>query len=364
MIVLFYVIFFFLILRFTVTLFNFISNPKLPASVKLYHHKVSVLIPARNEADNILSLLESLKKQDYQNIEVIVLDDHSEDETYAICKEFCETDRRFSTIKGKRLEEKWLGKNYACHQLAKAATGHYLIFIDADEIVQDGLINNAINRMEVNKLHLLSLFTNQIMLSTGEKLVVPMMHFILLNLLPLRLVRLFKNPALAAASGQFMMFDAANYREKQWHKQVKNQVVEDVEIMKLVKQQRLRGEALLANGYIFCRMYKGYREALQGFSKNILSGFGNSIIGLMVYLFLVIGGPILVLLFLNQELFVFCCSLIILSRLMISLLAGQNPLLNIIIHPLQVLSLGLISLYSIYNTITKKVYWKGRKIEV
>lgn len=364
MIILFYIIFFFLILRFTVTLFNFISNPKLTASVRSYHHKVSVLIPARNEAENILSLLESLKEQDYQNIEVIILDDHSEDNTYAVCKEFCETDGRFRIIKGKKLEKRWLGKNYACHQLAKQASGHYLIFIDADEIVQEGLINNTINRMEVNKLHLLSLFTNQIMLSTGEKLVVPMMHFILLNLLPLRLVRLFKNPALSAASGQFMMFEASTYREKEWHRQVKSQVVEDVEIMKRVKQQGFRGEALLANGYIFCRMYKSYQEALHGFSKNLLSGFGNSVAGLLIYLFLVIGGPILVLLFLNLELFVFCCSLIILSRLMISLLAGQNPLINIIIHPFQVLSLGLISVYSIYNTITKRVYWKGRKIEV
>src|SRR5690606_21069572 len=155
MIVLFYVIFFFPILRFTVTLFNFVSNPKLTASARVYNHKVSVLIPARNEADNIISLLQSLKEQDYQNIEVIILDDNSEDNTYALCEEFCESDARFRTIRGNKLEKKWLGKNYACHQLAKEASGHYLIFIDADEIVMDGLINNTIHRMELNKLHLL-----------------------------------------------------------------------------------------------------------------------------------------------------------------------------------------------------------------
>lgn len=364
MIILLYIIFFFLILRFTVTLFNFISNPKLTASAKHYNAKVSVLIPARNEAQDITYLLDSLKVQDYQNIEVIVLDDNSEDETYAVCKEFCEVDSRFKIVKGKELKSKWLGKNYACHQLARQASGEYLLFLDADEIVQEGLINNAVNRMEVGKLTLLSLFTNQIMLTTGEKIVVPMMHFILLNLLPLRLVRLFKNASLSAASGQFMLFNAKIYHEQKWHKQVKNQVVEDVEIMKLVKLNGLRGEALLANGFIFCRMYKSYREAIQGFSKNILSGFGNSIIGLIVYMFLIIGGPILVFLFLNVELFVFCCTLIILSRLMISLLSGQNPIINIIIHPLQVLSLAFISIYSIYNTLSNKVYWKGRKIDI
>lgn len=364
MIVLFYVIFFFLILRFTVTLFNFISNPKLTASVRLYNHKVSVLIPARNEADNIIPLLESIKEQDYQNIEVIVLDDHSEDDTYSISEEFCNRNKGFKTIKGKQLKREWIGKNYACHQLAQQASGRYLIFIDADVIVQDGLINNAINRMEVNKLHLLSLFPTQIMLSVGEKIVVPMMHFVLLNLLPLRLVSLFKNPGLSAASGQFMMFDAETYHKNEWHKQVKFQVAEDIEIMKLVKQQGLRAEVLLSNRYIYCRMYKSFSEAIKGFSKNIWSGFGNSIVGLLAYLFLVIAGPVLVLLFLNPELFIFCCSLILLSRLMISLLANQNPLLNIVIHPFQILSLGIISIYSIYNIIVKHTYWKGRKIEI
>lgn len=364
MIILIYIIFFFLILRFTVTLFNFISNPKLTASPRFYNYKVSVLIPVRNEAQNIIPLLESLKNQDYNNIEVIVLDDDSDDETYTVCTTFCEADYRFRIIKGKKLDSKWLGKNFACHQLAKNASGNYLLFLDADEIVMNGLINNAIHRMQINKLQLLSLFTNQIMISAGEKVIVPMMHFILLNLLPLRLVRLFKNPAFSAASGQFMLFDAGIYHEKKWHKQVKNQVVEDVEIMKLVKQQGLRGEALLANDYIFCRMYKSYPEAINGFSKNILSGFGNSVIGLLIYIFLVIGGPILVLFFLNLELFVFCCALIVLSRLMISLLSGQNPMLNIVIHPLQILSLGLISFYSIYKTFRKEVYWKGRKVQI
>lgn len=362
MIYFFYVVFFFLILRFTVTLFNFISNPKLTRSPKIYHDLVSVLIPARNEAEDILKLLQSLKVQDYQNIEVLVLDDQSDDLTFEICDVFSKKDSRFSVIKGEPLEKGWLGKNYACHQLAQKAKGKYLLFLDADEEVKDGLINSAIYRIQNGKLSLLSLFTNQVTTSFGEKAIVPLMHYLLLNLLPLRLVRLTKTVSFSAASGQFMMFDAAIYKQNQWHQQVKNMVVEDVEIMKRVKQNKLTGEALLANGFIYCRMYKGYNEGLEGFSKNLLAGFGGSIIGLLIYLMLVILGPISIFLFLNFQLFYFALTLIVFSRIMISFLSNQNVFMNVFYHVLQMVSLLIIAFLSIKKSLNKTLIWKGRTI--
>lgn len=358
----FYVVFFFLILRFAITLFNFISNPKLPPSIFQHHDLISVLIPARNEEENIAKLLESLQSQDYENIEVIVLDDQSADKTFEIAQEYAESDSRFSVIRGAELEEGWLGKNYACFQLAQAAKGKYLLFLDADEIVKDGLINNALHRIKLGKLALLSLFTNQQMISLGERLVVPLMHFFLLNSLPLRLVRLSTNPAFSAASGQFMLFNAATYAAHQWHAQVKDKVVEDIEIMKLVKAYQYPAEALLANGFIKCRMYKGFAEAVDGFSKNLLAGFGNNIAGLICYLLLVIVGPIFIALFLNYSLLFFAITLIVLSRVMISFVSGQNVLLNVLLHPFQMLAFTLISVISIHKHLTKKIIWKGRTI--
>ena len=119
---------------------------------------------------------------------MIVLDDDSSDSTYAICAEFAAKHPAFRVIKGKELTGQWLGKNYACHQLAKQAKGEYLLFLDADEKISNGLINSAVHRMHFRSLALLSLFTNQQMKTIGEKLTVPLMHYILLNLLPLRLV--------------------------------------------------------------------------------------------------------------------------------------------------------------------------------
>lgn len=354
----------FLIIRFSVTVFNFLSNPKLPRTIKHYQDKVSILIPARNEAENIQQLLQSIKVQDYLNYEVIVLDDSSSDNTFELVSDFSAHNEQFSIVKGKELPQGWLGKNYACHQLAKIATGKYFLFIDADEIIKKGFINSLIFRTEKNELSLLSIFTNQVMLSFGEKITVPLMHFILLNLLPLHMVRFSKNPAFSAASGQCMFFEATNYIENRWHECVRNQVVEDIEIMKLVKQAGFKVEALLANGLIYCRMYKNLGESVSGFSKNLLAGFGNNIIILLLYQLLVISWPILLFIYYDLHLLALPLTLIVLSRIMISFLSGQNVVLNLILHPLQILMFLLISVKSISNHLLKKGSWKGRSIKL
>lgn len=362
MIIILSVIFFFLILRFVVTLFNFISNPKLRRTAKRYHDKVSILVPVRNEEENIIFLLESIAEQEYTDYEVIILDDDSSDRTFELCTAFIATHQQFRIIKGKRLPDDWLGKNYACHQLALEAKGKYLLFLDADEQIARGLINSAVHRMELNNLALLSLFTDQEMLTFGEKSVVPLMHYILINLLPIRLVYLAKNPAFAAASGQFMLFDAAQYRQHRWHKQVQHKIVEDVEIMRLVKTEGLKGEALLANGMISCRMYTGYKDAINGFSKNFLAAFNYSIIGFLLYLTVIIGGPLLVIATLNLQLIVFMCGIIMLTRSMISLLSNQSNGLNTFLHPVQMFNMAVIGYYAIQKHLTKTTVWKGRRV--
>ncbi|OCX51304.1 glycosyl transferase family 2 [Mucilaginibacter sp. PPCGB 2223] len=353
---------FFMIVRFCVTLFNFISDPKLRRVSKHAGALVSILIPVRNEEHNILPLLRSITSQDYQDYEVIILDDASTDETFMVCSDFASRDPRFKVMKGAELPPDWLGKNYACHQLARQARGGYLLFLDADEKISNGLINSAVYRMQMNNLSLLSLFTNQTMLTLGENIVIPLMHFILLNLLPLKLVFLSKNKSVAAASGQFMLFNAADYHHHNWHRQVKEAVVEDVEIMKQVKSRGLNGEALLANGMISCRMYTGFGESIAGFSKNFLAAFNYSVVGLLVFLLLIIGGPLIIISTLNFNLVLFMCGLIVLNRVMISLLSGQRVLTNAVLHPLQMCALTVIAFLSIQKYLTKTNVWKGRRV--
>jgi chlorobactene glucosyltransferase len=105
-----------------------------------------------------------------------------------------------------------MGKNWACHQLAAQAEGQYLLFVDADVQIGPEFIQSALHEVKTKNLALLSVFNDQLMYTLGEKLVVPLMHYILLTLLPLRLVYRTKDPRIAAASGQCMVFEAATYR--------------------------------------------------------------------------------------------------------------------------------------------------------
>lgn len=351
---------FFTVLRFTVTLFNFISNPKLTRVNRHYTDMVSILIPARDEEANILQLLRSIHQQDYQHYEVIVYDDGSSDNTLNICTEFAAEHPNFKVIKGGKLPPGWTGKNHACFQLAAQARGEFFLFLDADDTINNGLINSAVHRVHLYKLGLLSLFTDQVMKTMGERATVPLLHFLLLNLLPLRLVFLSKNAAFSTACGQFMLFDAAIYRQHQWHQQAKNKVVEDAEIMWLVKSAKYNGEVLLANGMMSCRMYAGYSEAINGFAKNALAAFNYSISGLLVYILLMIAGPLVVIMTFNFNLIFFMAGLIILSRIMISLSSGQNVLYNILLHPIQMFNLVAIAFLSIHRHLTKGNVWKGR----
>jgi glycosyltransferase involved in cell wall biosynthesis len=353
---------FFLILRFTVTVFNFISNPKLTRVNRQYNDLVSILIPARNEEDKILSLLESIDQQDYPNYEVIIYDDDSSDGTYAVCSLFAANHPRFKVIKGDDLPAGWSGKKYACDQLARQADGKSFLFLDADVCLVSGLINSLLHRMHLYKLGLLSVFPDQLMPTAGEKITVPLIHYLLLNLLPLRMVYLIKSGTVSAASGQCMMFDAGVYNKHQWHKQVNNEKNGAVEIMRLVKTKRYNCEVLLSNGMIRSRKYSSYREVIDGLGRNLLTSFNFNIPALLIYILLVVGGPMVVLMTLNLNLIFFMASLIVLSRIMTSLPVAENAGYNVILHPLQMTNLVIIAFLSIKKYLTKTDIWKGRRI--
>ncbi|MFM6953390.1 MAG: glycosyltransferase [Sphingobacteriaceae bacterium] len=360
--VLVYMVFFFLVIRFCVTLFNFISRPLLPKSTQTLQVLVSVLIPARNEERNIATLLTSLEQQDYQHIEILVLDDSSTDATAAICSSFVSRNARFKLVKGQPLAEGWLGKNYACHQLAKEARGQYFIFLDADTWVQPGFIAAVVQRLKTKRLDLLSIFPTQEMRTLGEQLFVGLINYVLLTLLPVRLVKLSKNPLFSAANGQCMAFDAETYRQKNWHEQVKANVVDDIEIMRALKVWGGDGEILLDSGFISCRMYRGFSEALQGFSKNVLVGFGNSILVISTYLFLLVVAPFILVFFVDIRLCLFALSLILLSRVMIALLSRQSLWKSMLLHPLQLLGFVILAVVAVQKKLSHSSTWKGRNV--
>jgi len=354
----------FLALRTFISLVNLISRLHLPNQKPASFPKVSVLIPARNEEAVLGYLLDSLEKQDYPDFEVIVCDDHSSDNTEEILNWIAGEDDRFHWFLGEKLPADWLGKNYACHQLAQKASGKYLIFLDADVELSPDAITKVVAFFQEKELSLLSVFPQQKMESFAEQITVPVMNWILQSLLPMILVQKTKFQSLSAANGQLMMFDAENYITHQWHSRVRSQNVEDIRLARMIKAEGFQIAVLLGNNDVFCRMYRSFEEAVKGFSRNIHEYFGGGRVVMLVFWVIVCFGPFIVFFATGWTFFSLFVLLFFANRLFVSAANRQNVFWSVLLHPLQMISFTAVVFYNIFRRIKKETTWKGRKISL
>ncbi|MGE5432519.1 MAG: glycosyltransferase [Syntrophomonadaceae bacterium] len=322
---------------------------------------ISVLIPARNEEENIACCLDLASKQIYRNLEIIVLNDNSDDRTAEVAAMAALTDSRIKVLHGKPLEKPWLGKNWACHQLAQNASGSLLLFIDADVRLSPDAVHLAAMKMKKYDLGMLSVFPGQIMGSVGEYLIVPLMNWLLLSFLPLKKVFTSGNKSFAAANGQFIMMTKEAYAISGGHEAAAVQIVEDMELARKIKMSGLKLMTLLGGNIIRCRMYGNFSEAFIGFSKNFFAGFKIPAFFFIIMLLMMETAflyPFIPALYLPE--FALLSAMIMISRIFISVSSGQNLLLNILLHPLQMMLVPVIGINSVLVKRKNKVIWKGR----
>ena len=238
---------------------------------------VSVLIPARNEEANIALCLSGLIAQDYPKFEIIVLDDNSEDATSTIVKEWERSNTRLRYLKGLHLPIGWVGKCFACHQLSKEAQGELLLFTDADTVHSRQSISAAVAAMENHQADLLTVIPFMTLKSFWEKVVMPMLHFTTFCFLPFPLVSASGNPKFAMANGQFMLFRRSVYDAIGGHEAVRDAMVEDVWLSRLVKSNGYSLRVMDGVRIVSTRMYQSLRQIWDGFSKNLFPGFRYSL---------------------------------------------------------------------------------------
>jgi len=358
-------------------LFKNAANFLLPDSIKRKNPLASILIPARNEEKNINRCVRSLLKQDYFNIEILVLDDNSSDGTGQVVKQISEKDSRVKLITGKPLKNGWLGKSYACHQLAKRANGAYFVFTDADTLHSRKSISNAINCLTVNNLDALSIYPMQIMVTLHERMIVSFVNFAVLNFLALILLKKSKNPLFCTGMGQFMLFKREIYEKIGGHESVKKEILEDVHISKQVKRCGYKFMIFDGSRDVYCRMYKNFSEVVSGFSKFIFATFNynifvQSIVTSLVsalFLFPFILFPLGVLIFawpkIVMNLIIVQISIILIIKIILALRFKSRILDAVVLHPFSILYLILISINSVFQAkLGRGVYWKGRTYDI
>jgi chlorobactene glucosyltransferase len=344
------------------------DSKKLPEPVPL----VSVLIPARNEKANIESCLRSLQEQDYPNLEILVLDDNSSDNTASLVERMAATDGRIQLVKGKRLPRGWAGKPFACYQLAKKANGSWLLFVDADTTHASYMLRAVLSLAIERRCAMLSGFPRQLATSLPQKVAVPVLYFIILSWLPLWWLQRSKKPRPSLAIGQFLLFPREEYWRIGGHRAVKSRILEDVWLGVEVNRHGGRHMAVDLSPVVSCRMYQSIGAMWEGFIKWMYSVAALSslaLLGLMIAGFIFFLAPFY---WLWEALFVADSStgwqfLVTLQVVMIIAMRRiadsrfKEPLASALLHPLGFSFLFLACLYGAsHRAVGGYVHWKKR----
>jgi chlorobactene glucosyltransferase len=240
--------------------------------------RVSVLVPARNEARNIEACVTSLLAQDYPDFEVIVLDDQSTDETPRILGRLEQAEPRLQVLTGTTRPEGWLGKHWACHQLDRAATGELILFTDADTRHTPDMLRASVSALIAEQADLVTAFPREEVLSVGERLLVPVIGFGIFTFIPIRLVQKLRLPALSVTIGQFMLFRRDAYDLVGGYEAVRSEIVDDMCMGRRIITNGREWRLLDGTHHVTCRMYHGFWEAVGGFSKSLFAVFDYRII--------------------------------------------------------------------------------------
>lgn len=205
---------------------------------------VSVLLPMRNEETNAEACIRSLLSQEYEAFELLVLDDESVDGTWTVVSRLAAEGPRMIVIKGLPLPNGWLGKHWACHQLAMAAKGEILLFADADTRHSPDSLAAGVNALIAEGADMVTAFPREEMLTAGEKAGIPILAFSFLAFMPLILAYRRRPRSFAVAIGQYMLFRRESYFAVGGHEAVKDEVLDDFALAKTSRRRGCAGFSL------------------------------------------------------------------------------------------------------------------------
>jgi glycosyltransferase involved in cell wall biosynthesis len=335
---------------------------------------VSILIPARNEELVIRQAVESALASAGINLEVIVLDDNSDDHTAEIVRSLSAVDSRVRLKSAPPLPPGWCGKQFACSVLSALAQYDILCFIDSDVRLQPGGVARMVSFLQKGEASLVSGFPHQELQTFFEKLLLPLMHFLLLSFLPIDIMRRWTAPSLAAGCGQIFVADRTAYRQAGGHAAIRASRHDGIALPKAFRRAGLQTDLCDATSVADCRMYRSAGEVFSGLLKNANEGIAAPIRIFVFSLLLGLGHIVPFLLPFsiqgkssNTHLIValcfIACALSVFPRILAALRYRQ-PLFEAFLHPFAIFVFLSLQWWARFRDLAgTPAVWKGRSYQ-
>lgn len=332
---------------------------------------VSVCIPCRDEERNIERVVRSVLASGHARLEVLAYDDESTDRTGEILRTLATEDPRVRIVHSVKLPAGWVGKQHACHRLAQASRGDWILFIDADVRLEPDAIGRAMAFARRTRASLISTFPRQITATPGEALIVPMIFYLLIGYLPFKSMRRTLSPSASAACGQFILVERNAYFETGGHKAVRDSMHDGVKLPRLFRRAGHRTDLFDGTSLCHVRMYAGFAQTWRGFAKNAYEGLGSlrlliflTTLHLAVHIAPWLLFPVLLLTSNVGPALAFAAGAVLLQivqRLLLTIRFGHSAALAPL-HPVSVALLTMIQWHSYVLHRSSGRSWKGRTL--
>ena len=331
---------------------------------------LSVCIPARNEERNVEAVVSGALANAGVALEVLVYDDQSADRTPEILAALRARDPRVRAVATEPLPAGWNGKQWGCERMGRAALGEWLLFTDADVRFAPDCFARALAEARRLDAALLSTLPREEAGSPLERLVVPLIHWMLFSWLPMPRMRTTDDPATSAGCGQFLLVRRDAWEAAGGHAAFPGSMHDGIRLPRNVRRAGFHTDLYDGSESVSCRMYRSAGETWRGFTKNAYEGLGSPVV-LAVFTLLEAGGILLPWAWLAAAAagggaptgpLVLACFAVAaqLSQRAILAVRFRQPWECVVLHPVTILLLLAIQWRSWWLHLTKRRAWRGR----
>ena len=342
----------------TIAAVNFVQI-RTPKRTSDLLESVGVIVPMRNEAENVEGLVATLAAQE-GSFHFYLLDDNSEDQTFELLQRFTRADSRFTVIKGAALDNKWIGKTWALQQLFEASKEDVLVSIDADVRLSNNAINQAVTTMHGARLDFVSPYPRQIARGFAERLIQPLLQWSWLTTVPLRYAESAGQKSMAVANGQFFVVRRSALVSIGGYQTVKHAVIDDVFLARELIKSGSSGTVINGSDIAETHMYSSWNEIESGYGKSLSKAFGSIVGALFVVAFLFITSIAPLILGLLGNTYGWLGFTAIVGTRVLSAIKSRGKVLDSVLHPISVVALIYLIVYS--YLMRGSIQWKGRTV--